>query len=89
MNEITLQITPEGGIAMLHDDAVDLSQFGEIEVSRASHVEFSNLLQLWVVISAKTMKVLHKAPTRALALAWEKKYYSPSGPGWKELQEVA
>ena len=27
---------------MLHDDAVDLSEFGEVEVKRASNVEYSD-----------------------------------------------
>lgn len=71
---------------MLQDDAVDLRQFGEIEVTRASHVEFSNTLQKWIVVSAVTMKVLKDDfETRAEALAWEKAFYSPSGAGWAEL----
>lgn len=76
---------------MLQDDAIDLRQFGEIEVTRASHVEFSNALQKWIVISAATMKVLKDDfETRAEALAWEKEFYSPSGAGWTELtQEVS
>ena len=92
---IDLQITAQGGVRMLHDDAVDLSQYGEISVSRASHVEFALGLETgpqrgWYVQSAKTMKILaYGFQTRAEALAWEKYWYSPSGPGWTELtQEV-
>lgn len=84
-----LEITPEGGIAMLHDDAVDLSQFGLLEVARASHVEFAEVTQEWYVESAKTGEKLFWAKTRAEALAWEKAYYSPGGEGWAELKEVA
>ncbi len=83
---ISLQITPEGGIAMLQDDAVDLREYGEITVTRASHVEFSNALQKWIVVSATTLAVLRDDfQTRAEALAWEKEYYAPSGKGWAEL----
>lgn len=39
---IAIEITAAGGVRMLHDDAVDLGQLGEVEVSRASHVEFSS-----------------------------------------------
>jgi hypothetical protein len=86
--QIELQITAHGGIQMLQNDEVDLRELGEIEVSRASHIEFSNSLQRWIVVSAKTMKVLKDDfQTRAEALAWEKAYYSPSGAGWKELTE--
>lgn len=86
---ISLQIDASGGIQMLQDDALDLRQFGKVEISRASHVEFDNGVQAWYVQSAKTGEMLHYAQTRAEALAWEKAYYSPSGPGWAELtQEV-
>lgn len=87
---ISLQITAGGGVQMLQDDALDLRELGAVEITRASHVEFDNAKQLWYVQSAKTLKYLHYAPTRAAALAWEKDYYSPTGQGWTELtQEVA
>ena len=71
---------------MLHDDAVDLTLFGKVEVKRASHVEFSIAKQAWFVQSAKTLVILRDDfKTRAEALAWEKKYYSPGGPGWEEI----
>lgn len=102
MSEIEMQITAEGGVQMLHDDAVDLGQLGEPTVERASHVEYSDgktLIKLanesvtllargWYVQSAKTLEILwHGLPTRAMALAWEKSYYSPTGLGWSELTE--
>lgn len=85
---IEIELGADGSVAMLHDDAVDLSALGRVEVSRASHVEFDNATQLWTVTSAKTGKLLHSAKTRAEALAWEHSYYSPSGQGWAELQEA-
>ncbi len=87
---ISLQIGADGSVAMLQDDDLDLRQFGEVEITRASHVEFDNAKQLWFVQSAKTLKFLYWAKTRIEALAWEKEWYSPNGYGWKELtQEVA
>lgn len=96
--EISLQITAAGGIRMLHDDHVDLSEFGEIKVSRASHVEFSDgnhtsdngyangIPKGWYVQSAATLDILKDGlTTRAEALAWEKQHYSPGGAGWAEL----
>jgi len=86
MKTIQLELTAQGGIQMLHDDAVDLSEFGKIEVKRASHVEFNNATGYWYVQSAKTGKMLKEDCTsRAAALEWEKEYYSPGGPGWEEL----
>lgn len=87
---ISLQITADGCVQMLQDDAVDLRELGEVQITRASHVEFDNERQAWYVQSAKTLTYLHYALTRAAALAWEKDYYSPTGKGWAELtQEVA
>lgn len=81
-----LQITPEGGVQMLHDDAVDLKDLGPINMTRASHVEFDNANQWWFVQSAKTLKILADGfKTREEALNWEKNYYSPTGDGWSEL----
>lgn len=82
---IALEITSEGSIQMLHSDDVDLREFGPIEVTRASHVEFSNEHGEWLVTSAKTGLILNAFDTRKEALEWESKYYSPSGKGWAEL----
>ncbi len=85
---------------MLHDDAVNLAELGEIVVSRASHVEFcvgphekspgfadGGIARGWYVQSAKTLKVLATGfDSRVEALEWEKVYYSPSGLGWAELK---
>ena len=79
-------ITKNGGIEMLHDDALNLADFGTVETQRASHVEFCNIKQKWYVQSAATLKILNFFDTRTEALAWEKRYYSPDGDGWFELQ---
>lgn len=85
--KVSLQITASGGIRMLHSDKVDLRQFGKVDVSRASHVEFDHTYQEWVVTSAKTGQILWSERKRADALKWEAEYYSPTGKGWKELTE--
>ncbi len=89
---IELQLTSDGGIKMLQSDEVDLYPFGELEVKRASNVEFNNksgngiVAQAWFVESAATGEILKDGfLTRAEALAWEKAWYSPSGQGWKEF----
>lgn len=85
---LKMQLTRSGGVQMLQDDAVDLTEFGSVEVTRASHVEFCNQDQAWYIESAKTSKRLASGfKTRGEAIAWEKAYYSPSGAGWKELTD--
>lgn len=80
---ISLQITAQGGIQMLHSDDIDLTEFGEINVTRASHVEYEH--GAWKVRSAKTGELLNSFFNRRDALEWESNYYSPDGNGWAEL----
>lgn len=83
---LKMQLTRSGGVQMLQDDAVDLTEFGSVEVTRASHVEWAS--GSWYVQSAKTGKILARGfKLRAEALKWEKAYYSPGGTGWVELIE--
>jgi hypothetical protein len=87
-----IEIDEQGRAAMLHDDAVNLAEFGVLMVSRASNVEFDNATGGWFVQSARTGVMLRTGfSTRAEALAWEKTHYSPGGAGWGELnlKEVA
>ena len=85
--EINLQITKKGGVQMLHDDTLDLCELGcDVQVQRASHVEFNNETKFWYVQSAKTLKILRtNFKSREDALNWEKQYYGPNGEGWEEL----
>lgn len=83
--KVKLQITAAGGVQMLHSDAVDLTELGQVEITRASNVEWSNERQAWYVQSALTLVVLSWFASREAALAWEKDYYSPDGPGWPEI----
>lgn len=86
---IRLEIAQDGTVRMLHDDRLDLSSLGQVEVARASHVEFDNATGRWFVQSARTLAVLRADfRSRADALAWEKQHYSPGGAGWRELTEA-
>ena len=88
MDTIKMELGKDGRLSMLWDDSVDLSALGPVEVTRASHVEFNNVVGHWYVQSAKTGYILRDDfKTRQDALAWEKVYYSPGQPGWRELTE--
>ena len=93
-----LRITPDGAVLGLWDDAIDWSSLGRVSVRRASHVEFDDRRQLWVVQSGQPQsrwrrvlqgvlrrpfgEVLHAAATRSDALAWEQTHFGPGGEGW-------
>jgi len=83
----TIKFEISGNLVLkLHDDSIDWSQLGKVKVKRASHVEFNNKTGKWFVRSAKTKKMIKDDfNSRLGALAFERKYYSPGGKGWKEL----
>ena len=94
-----LRITPDGRIRGLWSDDVPLGEMGVVHVRRASHVEFDNRQQCWLVREAQpvphlrrwlqrlfgrpTGRVLHRAASRSLALAWEHEHFQPGGPEWR------
>jgi hypothetical protein len=100
---IKLRITPNGRIRGLWADEVQLRELGAVRVRRVSHVEFDDRQQCWYVRDASPKRwlshwlgrllrrpvgrILHRAPTRASALAWEHEHFEPSGPGWNRLPE--
>jgi hypothetical protein len=101
LSEVQLEITPDGRILGLWNDALNLAQLGHCVVRRASYVEFDARRQCWCVREARPSTrlarmlqrllgrplgcLLHAAPTREQALRWEAQYFSPGGPGWKRL----
>lgn len=100
---IKLRIMPDGRIRGLWTDEVQLCELGIVRVRRASHVEFDDRQQCWCVrdASPKTWlsrwlsrllrqpigRVLHRATSRASALAWEHEHFEPGGLGWNGLRE--
>ena len=98
---IKLRITPDGCIRGLWTDNVQLRDLGALKVRRASHVEFDDRQQCWVVREAQpssclrrwlqrllgqpTGRVLHRTASRSAALAWEYEHFQPGGPEWRPL----
>lgn len=97
---ITLRITSDGRILGLWDDSLELTRLGSCAVSRASHVEFDDRSQTWLVLEAFPSTrlrlwlqiilkrpfgiVLHIAASRSDALDWEHTHFQPGGQGWRD-----
>ncbi len=98
-----LRISPDGIVRGLWNDDLDWRVLGQLDVRRASHVEFCSRTQSWCVTSGRSRNAFHLllrrllrlpargvlflAPTRSEALRWEAAYLGPGGPGWPEARE--
>lgn len=60
----------------LYTEVVDLSAIGDLEIVRASQIEFNNESKEWEVISGSENNVLFSHPSRAACLAWEQQYFN-------------
>jgi len=67
-----LRIDPGGGIRCLYDEALDLTSFGPLKVSRGSHVEPTSDGQWTADLSPVAGPVLGPYPYRTAALAAER-----------------
>lgn len=77
-----------GLIEGLHADILPLTQMGQVEVKRASTVEFEADIQEWVVRLPSGEK-LFASPSRDKALEWERSYFDAAlGKGLKPFGEV-
>jgi len=103
MSRIELRIGADGCVRGLWTDEINWRALGRLFVCRASHVEFCDRQQCWLVRAAEPAsllrrwlqrllgqpsgRVLHRAATRTAALAWEHEYFRPGGTGWPAHNE--
>ena len=66
-------IRPDGVIEGLYSDAVPLNNLGRLNVKRATHVEFDEVCQEWIVMLPDGKKI-YSNPSREEALDWERNY---------------
>jgi len=77
MNIPCVEIDINGNINTVYTDEIDLYGIGTItNVRRASHVNFDNCKQKWMVIDAETGSILHENKNREDAINWEIEYFS-------------
>lgn len=68
-----LFIRPDGNVEGLYTDIVPLGTLGNLNVRRATFVEFSILRQEWLVTLPEGDEIF-ASPNRQIALDWERKY---------------
>jgi hypothetical protein len=76
----TLRFDPDGSVACLYTEAVDLQLLGRLHVVRATDIRFSDVSQRWEVRCATSGRILHTDPSRAACVAWEHDNLQPGTP---------
>jgi len=70
MNAI-LTCHENGDITTLWTEAIPLQEFGNLEINRASTIEFNGAIQLWEVKFSNSEAVVYSDKSRAACVAWE------------------
>jgi hypothetical protein len=73
---VVLCVRPDATIEGLHQDALNLEDLGDLEVKRASAVEFDPTRRQWVVEDAATGKELFAHAKRDVCIQWEVEHFS-------------
>lgn len=66
----TVTFNQNGTGTCLYTELIDLHSLGRLNISRATNIEFNNVMQRWEVKDIKG-KTRFFAKTRAACLAWE------------------
>ncbi len=83
MQDIILDVDPDGNIKCLYTDEIDLFAIGRVtNVEKASNIEYHEPSQSWQVISLSG-EVLHTNSNREAAIEWEIVAFSPGGQFYK------
>lgn len=69
------------GIKTLWTDEIDLASLGELQISRASEIEYNNDRQTWEVRipmrdHPESYEVRYRDPSRAACLSWERDHFN-------------
>jgi hypothetical protein len=70
-----LKFDPGGTGHCLYTEAVNLALLGDLEIVRASTLEFNNVTQLWEVRDVER-QLMFTHPFRSVCAAWEQQYFN-------------
>jgi hypothetical protein len=78
-----VEFDEHGDVVTLYTDEIDLYELGVIgDVRRASHVEFDEANQEWIVLTPGG-EVVHRDRNRERAIAWEIQNLGPGGKHYR------
>ncbi len=77
MNTHTISFEPDGTALCLWTEAVPLHELGQLQITRATNIEFNNAAQKWEVRDRKD-RVRFIAKSRSTCLEWEQRNLEPN-----------
>jgi len=76
MTSLVIKIDERGNGHCLYTEQIDLTALGELQIERASNVEFNNQTQQWEVKNLENQLLFHHR-SRSVCLAWEQQHFMP------------
>jgi hypothetical protein len=75
MKTTVLTFNTQGNGSCLYSELIDLQSIGQLEVTRATTIEFNHGTQQWEVKDAYS-QILFTHSSRSLCLAWEQQHFN-------------
>jgi hypothetical protein len=73
--EAVIRFDQDGTGSAFYTEAIDLSELGRLEITRATKIEFNNTRQLWEVFNF-TNNLVFEHTSRQTCLDWEHQQYN-------------
>ncbi len=89
----TITFNPDGKGRGLYTEAIPLQEIGQLQIQRATRIEYDNAGQTWRVKDMQDFN-LFTSPSRHTCLEWEHRYFNQDGiyrqmMRWHERMEQA
>lgn len=75
-DELVICVRPQGDLECLYRDDLELEKLGDLEVQRASHVEYDPRREAWVASPADGGEVIAVDPRRSVCLKREVEHFN-------------
>ena len=75
MNSVVIYIDSSGDGHCLYTELIDLRQLGQLQITRATTIEFNHQASEWEVKDSQNKLLFHHA-SRSTCLAWEQQHFN-------------